>query len=183
MSIKCGRCKGRHQSVAAVQLCHGGAIVITAPLPIERECGSDWATTDDAAWSFLGSPLPTEKPVTDYHPGILPAGEPTEAGMYLTANGNVYKVQAAVHGSGRLYAKLMVKLDEPTKSGKTHSFRYVQGAIRKLRASEKMTLEDAKKWGLLYGTCVRCGLTLTREDSIERGMGTTCYAKAKNGAW
>lgn len=87
-------------------------------------------------------------------------------GMYLK-DGVVYKIQHAVHGSGRQYAK---QLDGNT-------FTYAQGAITRLTAEDKMTLEQAKEYGALYGTCCVCGRTLTDEKSIEAGIGPICAGK------
>lgn len=98
-------------------------------------------------------------------------------GMYRTPDGEIYKVQVAVHGSGRLYAKKLVELDEPRqlrKGTRTHEFAYAEGALRKLTPEMKMTLEQAKEWGSLYGTCCKCGLVLTKEESIEAGIGPVC---------
>lgn len=104
----------------------------------------------------------------------------TEDGMYRTEDGTIFKVQIAVHGSGNLYAKKLVALDEPkvmkTKTV-THVFEYAPGAIRKLTADDKMTLEEAKAWGALYGTCCCCGATLTNETSIAAGIGPVCGSR------
>lgn len=111
---------------------------------------------------------------------VRTSGRVTEDGMYRTPEGEIYKVQIAVHGSGHLYAKKLVKLDEP-KIGKTfvktHDFVMETGAIRKLTPVMKMTLEEAQEWGKLYGSCCRCGKTLTKEASIDRGMGPVCAGK------
>lgn len=95
----------------------------------------------------------------------------TEAGMYKLGD-DIYKVQKAVHGSGQLYAKLLV-VDGP---GSAH-FEYATGAIRKLRAEHKLSLEDAKAFGALYGSCCCCGKTLTDENSIAEGIGPVCASK------
>lgn len=100
-------------------------------------------------------------------------------GMYRK-DGEIYKVQVAVHGSKRLYAKKLVKLDEPRQMAKgvrTHEFEYASGAIRTLTPADKMTLEEAKAWGALYGTCCCCGALLTDENSIEAGIGPICAKK------
>jgi len=101
-------------------------------------------------------------------------------GMYRLPNGEIYKVQKAVHGSGQLYAKKLVKLDEPTTvRGKEahYAFEMARGAIRQLRPEHRMTREDAKKFGDLYGCCCRCGTVLTDEESIARGIGPVCADK------
>jgi hypothetical protein len=111
------------------------------------------------------------------------SGQVTEDGMYRTPDDEIYKVQRAVNGSGNLYAKLLVKLDEPIiKRGKLtwYEFEYASGAIRKLRPEWKMSLEEAKEWGALYGSCCVCGATLTDDSaggSIEQGIGPVCASK------
>jgi hypothetical protein len=95
-----------------------------------------------------------------------PAIEPATEGMYLF-DGRVFKVQRAVHGSGHLYAK---ELDGTR-------FEYAPGMMRKLNSSHKMTLDQAKEYGALYGVCCQCGRTLTNEASIEAGIGPVCATK------
>lgn len=87
-------------------------------------------------------------------------------------DGRIYKVQRAVHGSGHLYAKRLV---EDGDGGWT--FEYAAGAIRNLSESTRMTLEEAKEFGTLYGTCCVCGRTLTDENSIAAGIGPVCAGK------
>lgn len=105
----------------------------------------------------------------------------TEDGMYRTPDGQIYKVQVALHGSGRLYAKKLVELAVPRvlKNDKirTHDFEMEPGAIVRLTPAMKMTREEAMEWGKLYGTCCRCGLSLTDEASIDRGLGKVCFTK------
>jgi len=111
----------------------------------------------------------------------------------------IFKVQRAIHGSGLLYAKKLTTtttcpghLDAsdpsafdapyvycedtdtcPSKNTKI-TFDYMPGVIRKLRPEHRMSLEQAKEYGALYGTCIRCGRTLTDEDSIENQIGPVC---------
>ncbi|UAJ15479.1 hypothetical protein SEA_PUPPERS_48 [Gordonia phage Puppers] len=83
---------------------------------------------------------------------------------------NVYKVQRAVHGSGRLYAKVL----DP----ETGDWIISRGAVRDLRQEgQRLTLEVAKDLGHLYGRCIACGRTLTDEASIRAGIGPVCAAK------
>lgn len=99
------------------------------------------------------------------------AGELTD-GMYRK-DGEIYKVQVAVHGSGRLYAKRLVVTEFDDAPAEV-SFEYATGAIRTLTLADRMTLEEAKAFGALYGTCCVCGRTLTDERSIEEGIGPVC---------
>jgi hypothetical protein len=101
-----------------------------------------------------------------------PSSKELTDGMYLM-NGVVYKVQRAIHGSGRLYAKRLL----PNSPGERAVFIYAPGVVNVLTPEHKMTMKQAKEWGALYGTCVRCGAVLTAEDSIERMMGPICATK------
>lgn len=104
----------------------------------------------------------------------------TEDGMYRTPDGEIFKVQRAVHGSGQLYAKRLISVEpyEKVKRGKTvtvtHEFVYAPGAIRDLSADMRMTLAQAVEYGALYGVCCVCSTTLTSEKSIEAGIGPIC---------
>lgn len=93
-----------------------------------------------------------------------------EDGMYRTADGIIFKVKHSV-GSGRQYAQKLVQ------DGNDWSFEYAPGATRKLQPKERMTLEQAKEFGALYGTCCVCGRTLSNEDSIAAGIGPICAGK------
>lgn len=90
-----------------------------------------------------------------------------EEGVYLF-EGEYYKVQRAVHGSGRLYSK---KFDRETESWDRG------GKLGQLTAEYKLTAEQASQFGELYGCCVRCSRTLTDEYSIENGYGRICGEK------
>ncbi len=110
-----------------------------------------------------------------------PAAVAVTDGMYRhPEDGTIWKVQVAHHGSGQLYAKQLIELEEPKiVRGKEarYGFVYVPGAIKRLRAEWKMTLADAAKWGKLYGCCVRCGAVLTDEESRDAGVGPVCAGK------
>lgn len=108
-----------------------------------------------------------KKPVVTA-PASVSAPESTVSleGMHMYQE-RIFKVQKAVHGSGNLYAKELVN----------GSFVYAPGAIRSLSADTKMTLEQAKEYGVLYGVCCVCAKTLTDEKSIEAGVGPVCAKK------
>lgn len=91
-----------------------------------------------------------------------------EAAIYLY-EGEVVKVQRAVHGSGNMYAKVL--------NPDIGKFEYAPGMINKLHPEHRMTLEQAKEYGAVYGVCCSCGATLTDEQSIEAGMGRVCRGK------
>jgi Family of unknown function (DUF6011) len=115
---------------------------------------------------------PRKAPVmVEHRSGVMVAKAEVADGIY-SKDGIVYKVQYNREKTG-LYAKVLV-VDGP---GEAH-FNYF-GSVRKtgLTAQDKMTLEQAKEFGALYGTCCNCGRTLTDEKSIEAGIGPICAGK------
>jgi hypothetical protein len=57
-------------------------------------------------------------------------------------------------------------------------FEYLGSAQYKLpKAAKRMTLDEAKAYGKLTGTCCQCGAKLTDETSIEAGIGPICEGK------
>lgn len=103
-------------------------------------------------------------------------GKAVDHGMY-EKDGVVYKVQIAVHGSGRPYAKKLVQDDEGE-----WSFVKAPGMQFRLTPADRMTRERAQELGRsvdspLYGTCCVCGRTLTDETSIAEGIGPKCGSR------
>jgi hypothetical protein len=93
-------------------------------------------------------------------------------GLWIGRTGQIYKIQHAHNGSGALYVKVWDKEAE--------SFEYVGGGravYNVTRECRRMTLDEAKSFGQLYGTCCMCGRTLTDEDSIAAGIGPICASK------
>lgn len=122
------------------------------------------ARTDDGTWAAdHDGPCP-ERPTII----ATPVRRVDHDGIYRDEDGTIWKVQEARQGSGRLYAK---RLDEDG------TFTYVPGAIHTLRADQRMTAEQAREYGALYGRCCACGRDLTDEDSIARGIGPVCARK------
>lgn len=82
-------------------------------------------------------------------------------GIYYK-EGVVYKVQ--ISGAGRPYAKVL----------KEHGFSYDPTAIKNLSVEDKITIEQAKAYGIKYGVCCVCGRTLTDSVSVAEGIGPVC---------
>lgn len=106
--------------------------------------------------------------------------EPVQEGFYCK-DGQYFKVQKAVHGSGKPYAKVLEVREigtgadgNPVNKG---YWTYAPGSIKQLRNEHQLTEEQAEEFGDLYGVCCMCGKTLTKEKSIARGMGDTCAGK------
>lgn len=114
---------------------------------------------------LLAAPKPARRPATSQ------AKTEVTEGMYRKDE-VIYKVQIAHHGSGRPYAKKLVQDEEGQ-----WSFEYAAGALRNLTPADKLSLEEAKKFGALYGWCCVCATILTNEKSIAEGIGPVCAKK------
>lgn len=88
----------------------------------------------------------------------------TEAGMYRTADGRIYRVQPS-RDSGHLYAKRLCE---------GGGFEYAPGAVYFLTPADRMTLAQAQAYGVETGVCCVCGAFLTDPKSVERGIGPVC---------
>lgn len=122
-----------------------------------------WASEEDR-------PVPTPGMVAADRPSRGPAPE----GWYRR-DGDIFKVQKAVHGSGQLYAKRLTVVD-----GKG-VWEYAKGMVWQLSVDDALTVEEAEAFGKLYGVCGVCGKVLTDEQSIARGIGPVCLARLTGG--
>lgn len=65
-----------------------------------------------------------------------------------------------------------------TKQLTEDGFEYMgRKPLHSLTAEHRMTLDEAKEYGKVTGTCCNCGRTLTNEESIEAGIGPICAGK------
>jgi hypothetical protein len=104
----------------------------------------------------------------------------TEMGMYRDADGIIYKVQES-QTTGNLYAKALTaikgqRLNEQDEIVRWE-FAYAPGAMRTLSADDRLSIDDAKAFGIRYGVCCVCGRTLSDAKSVAAGIGPIC---AKN---
>ena len=105
-------------------------------------------------------------------PKIVAAPKPAadlEVGMYRKG-GEIYRIHRS-RESGRLYAKRLV-LDLLAK--REASFVYDRGAIMLLTAEDRMSLSEAKAFGVETGICCVCGAFLTDPKSVAEGIGPVC---------
>lgn len=110
----------------------------------------------------------------------LDAERVNEPGMYRLANGDIFKVQKA-KGSENLYAKkltpIMGKRLNENDEIVGWEFIYEKGAMRSLTRGDRLSLADAKAFGIQYGVCCVCGATLKDATSVANGIGPICAGK------
>lgn len=198
----CGRCGVVHRSAAEMRECFNRPLPERTPVPAglardratDKQLGFARKLMDRVGWGADRLSHPLEEYDKRSISGLIDellaqptvprtVGTSLDDGMYLK-NGVIYKVQHAVHGSGRQYAKRLHVVTEATRDDEgdiiaagTVRFDYEPGMIGTIVAADRMTMEQAEAFGALYGTCVRCGRTLTKEKSIARAMGPVCAGK------
>ena len=96
---------------------------------------------------------------------LAPLGQLVEDRLYETPDGEIYRT--VLSGAGNLYAKIWT----------TDGWEYAAGAIRDIRPEHRMTVERAKELSIKFARCIRCGATLTADESVERGIGPICITK------
>jgi hypothetical protein len=95
----------------------------------------------------------------------------TEVGMYRNG-ANIYRVRWNQAGTA-LYALRFV----PEATTKSERLVYEGGAIKRLSANDRLTIQEAEEVGALYGICCVCGAELTDSKSVQRGIGPVCAKK------
>lgn len=86
----------------------------------------------------------------------------TDEGMYLDGF-TIFKVRRS-KTSGSLYAMRLIG----------NKFIYEAGVVRNLKASQRMSLDQAKAYGVQTGTCCVCAAVLSDPKSIAAGIGPVC---------
>lgn len=104
-----------------------------------------------------------------------------EDGIYRDPSTNaIFKVYHTVRGANQQVAKELIfnPDDLDIAEQRECSFEYRgKAGLKGLTPEMRMTLEEAKEFGALYGVCCNCGATLTAEESIEAGIGPICAQK------
>jgi hypothetical protein len=113
----------------------------------------------------------------------IPKGSPSapavtlEDGIYRAADGQIVKVYHTVHGRNVQVGKRLSVRDNGDGTF-TGEFVYVgKSALIGLKPEMMFTAEQAAEFGKVYGFCIRCGLDLTREESLHVGYGKTCAGR------
>lgn len=96
-----------------------------------------------------------------------------EVGMYIDrASDSVYRFYMGQR-SGRVLAKRLIEAD----AGWFYEYAGAGQAVLKRHKLERMTLEEAKRFGKMSGMCVVCGRRLDVPESVEAGIGPVCANK------
>lgn len=119
------------------------------------------------------TPAPAAQVATPATPAVA---RPTSVGMYRQGE-DIYRVKESE--TGNLYAMKLTaisgqRLRDSDEAVVRWTFVYERGAIHQLTAADKLTLEEAKQWGIRTGTCCVCARLLTDAKSVLAGIGPVC---------
>lgn len=179
-SIICGNCKKNHTNVQEVRDCYKASN--TPRISVDPGTGFThiWEGATNANVSqtieqVVTEALAAQEPSEFQREAVRTFSEkwtPEDAGIYANNDGEIFKVYKALNGSHMLCKKLVAD-----KESKTAEFQYVGAPKRHVNHDMKLTLEQAKTFGAIYGVCCVCGRTLTDENSIAAGIGPICAGK------
>lgn len=100
----------------------------------------------------------------------MPNVNELDEGMYRVGDDifKVYFTRGDEHRDPQLVTKTL------TEDG----FEYTgKKPLRHIKPEHRMTLDEAKAYGKVTGTCCQCGRKLTNETSIAEGIGPRCAGK------
>lgn len=99
-------------------------------------------------------------------------------------DGLFWKVQESIKTGGKLYASYakIIRQPEYDENGNVtqhaeYEWLYIPGAMTNLLCTWKLDAAGCGEFGKLYGVCIKCHTKLTKQSSIEQGMGDTCAGK------
>lgn len=175
MAIKCGNCKGHHDSVVDVRACCAGSQQIP---------GLPSVTVADAANLAMPQPRNPEygqlkklrAQLADALVAIVPGHAKYRLAVRLPGEqGRVRFFRVDVPQRGAWMGCVFVKEQAGDDFHKVKGAAREEQVVRALLADVRRAL---KLYGLELGACGICGRTLTDEDSRALGIGPICADKA-----
>lgn len=174
--ITCGNCKQSHSTVAEVKACYATRMDSPAfEQRVQAVEARQQAARVQADPAILGHDEFRDS--TKYNFGRWDRAigqreqfELSDSGIYQVGE-TVYKVYA-----NQAQTRMLAKELKVLHTGAT-TWEYVGMAARFVRKNQRITQEQAEKFGKIYGVCAICGRTLTDEQSIAQGIGPVCIKK------
>lgn len=100
-----------------------------------------------------------------------------EEGVYVLEDGSIVKIKSNKAKTNR-YANVWVKIggERLTEAGEhvNGEWEYAPALRSACKPEYRMTLDQAKEFGVLYGKCVKCGRHLSDAKSVEAAIGPVC---------
>lgn len=188
-SITCGKCRQTHSSVSQVRACYYSAgRQGRSSFEVETSTVTPVQQAPRAAY-----PEPTHEDMTVVGLDQVPEGTYTVqhlGGSYRTYRLQRQALDATFKPGVLLVSKLTGKDNEADYTTIGHlvgsetlrvwkHYRESAHSIRNdLRVITRDPRSGAKEYALVSGKCWRCGHTLTTPESIARGFGPKCAARA-----
>lgn len=170
-----------------------GRVYINVPYREKNEAkekiGARWDPDKRSWWVPTGTKVPrrwasAESVAEKVQASRSPRSEP-EIGFYRVSRENgvddFFMVYKTVHGMnpGQIVSKILSVVDYVDDVPTHGVWRYQAKRFNDVIVNRgvKLTLDEAKSFGKIYGFCIRCGRTLTDENSKAAGIGPICAGK------
>lgn len=146
----------------------------------KREIGAKWDAKVRKWWVPEGTPVPDR-----WSNKLASEVEPPATGYYIAFDSKgqtrYYMVYKTVHGMspGQTVSKVLHMTDLVNGVPTRGVWRYEAKRNNEMLSKHgvRLSLEEAGTFGQIYGFCIRCGRTLTDEQSKKAGIGPICATK------
>jgi hypothetical protein len=132
---------------------------------------------DDGKWIVFHNGECYQRPVEPRPRPAQDAPAPLTPGVYVTADGSIVKLQEN-KAKTNTYTSLWTSFggERLTLTGEhvNGEWVYAPELKRALRPEQRMTVDEAKHFGLVFGQCAKCGRHLSDANSVEAGIGPVC---------
>ena len=130
----------------------------------------------DNGWITFHIECPEVAPAPEYRITSTDSALPEE-GLYVLDDGRIVKIKSNKTKTNR-YANVWVEIGghRLTETGEhvNGEWEYAPALRSFCKPEFRMTIEQAKEFGILYGKCVKCGRHLSDAESVERAIGPVC---------
>lgn len=189
--MRCGNCKGDHESVALVRACFNNGdsgqpsekqMSLAQALGRERRRLPEYAAMSEEDYHLAIAGL-KRRAVSEFIGKMLkqPYLEESAKAFFDKLDNGKYALRNTDDDGVRFYAITggdgYRKLYELTGGAGDFKFQRIYRPVKILKRIAADPVAAFALFGIEVGKCGRCGSPLTQDHTRKRGIGDTCYAK------
>lgn len=179
-SIRCGKCKGTHESVTEVRACYGAHVAATTQAQARQDSQSYRKATTPSTAQHGGDRFATVNTlralVRDEIHETFPEHDSVRVAVALPGEESVRFFRLDVPRIGKYAGFVFIKEQAGSELWP------VKGLDRQVAILSALRADEITAWVEMYGRelkhCGLCGRELTDAESRERGIGPVCLGKA-----
>jgi hypothetical protein len=179
-SIRCGKCKGTHESVTEVRACYGAHVAVTTQAQARQDSQAYRKATTPTTAQHNGNRFATVNTlrtlVRDEIHETFPQHDSVRVAVALAGETDVRFFKIDVPRTGKYAGFVFIKEQAGSELWPVKGLDRQVAILTALRADEIM--EWVEMYGRELGYCALCGRELTDAESRERGIGPVCLGKA-----